>query len=462
MNDAAAFPAPASHAPLFTASQTVRMSMLALAFLLPALSWEEAAGGALLALLFIIFMLPQLGAGAAVAPQAHDIRLKVLLRAHEGERPVLILYASSLFLLTLIYRHRLEVVAAAWALISLGPPAATLAARVFHSRALPWNPRKTWAGSLGFVLSGVVGAFTLWRWLNPERSAGSTLLVAGLAALLAAAVESTPIGLSSDVTVPWVCGGFLFCVSFVERSAFDSNLPFLPRRLLLALAVNLAFALMALTSKAASRSGTALGFVLGVSVYLTWGWKSFLVLQAFFILGSAATRLGYARKAARGIAETGGGARGWRQALANVAPGAFFGILAILTLHERAFLIAFVAAFAEAAGDTVSSEIGQWLSPRAYLITSWRPGAAGEDGGLSAAGSLAGFAASALIAGVAFGLGLTSTGGAALALGAAVAGNLVDSLLGATLERLGLVTNGVVNFAGTSISGALALALALR
>jgi uncharacterized membrane protein len=45
---------------------------------------------------------------------------------------------------------------------------------------------------------------------------------------------------------------------------------------------------------------------------------------------------------------------------------------------------------------------------------------------------------------------------------AAFLGNLFDSLLGATIERRGLVTNGIVNFAGTSFSGALALVCAFR
>jgi uncharacterized membrane protein len=39
---------------------------------------------------------------------------------------------------------------------------------------------------------------------------------------------------------------------------------------------------------------------------------------------------------------------------------------------------------------------------------------------------------------------------------------LFDSLLGATVERRGLVTNSVVNFFGTSFAGALALILAMR
>jgi len=202
-------------------------------------------------------------------------------------------------------------------------------------------------------------------------------------------------------------------------------------------------------------------FLLGVVVYLGYGWKSFLILFTFFVLGSLATRVGYARKARRGIAEKRGGARSWREASANTLAGAFFSILAITTHQEAAFLVALVAAFAEAAGDTVSSEIGQWLSPRAYLITTFKPVPAGAEGGISAGGTTAGLLASALIAGVGYALGLCSLAGALIALAAGFAGNLLDSVLGATLEQHGLVSNGIVNFTGTSFAGGLALALML-
>jgi uncharacterized protein (TIGR00297 family) len=186
------------------------------------------------------------------------------------------------------------------------------------------------------------------------------------------------------------------------------------------------------------------------------------MMFTFFAIGSIATRLGYARKAARGVAEKRGGARSWREAVANTLAGAFFSLLIITTHHEGAFLIALVAAFAEAAGDTVSSEIGQWLSGRAYLITTFKPVPAGENGGVSLGGSIAGFLSSSLVVALALALGLCGKGGAGIALAAAVAGNVMDSLLGATIERRGLVSNGIVNFAGTSFAGMLALAIALR
>jgi uncharacterized protein (TIGR00297 family) len=183
---------------------------------------------------------------------------------------------------------------------------------------------------------------------------------------------------------------------------------------------------------------------------------------AFFLIGSVATRVGYARKAARGVAEKRGGARSWREALANSLAGAFFALLVITTHHEGAFLMALIAAFAEATGDTVSSEIGQWISERAYLITTFKPVVAGENGGVSVGGSIAGGLASALVVALGFGMGLCGRAGIIIALFAALAGNLLDSVLGATLERRGLITNGIVNFAGTSVAGAVALAIALH
>jgi uncharacterized protein (TIGR00297 family) len=298
--------------------------------------------------------------------------------------------------------------------------------------------------------------------VNPQLPNSTVLLVCAATALVGAAVESVPIRLDDNATVPLVCGGFMFCIFLMERSALHSNLPYLGRRVILAAAVNLLLALLALALKMVTRSGAVCGFLLGVAVYMGWGYKSFLLMLGFFVLGSLATRIGYAKKAGRGVAERRGGARSWREALANSLAGAFFALLVITTHHEAAFLLALVGAFAEAAGDTVSSEIGQWISNRAYLITTFRPVPAGENGAVSLGGTAAGVAASALIVSLAFALGLCGRGSAIVAMGAAVAGNLLDSVLGATLERRGLVTNGIVNFAATSFAGAVALAVALH
>lgn len=465
-------PTPSSRAAtgrtLLSTRKIVHMSMLIFAFLLPLLTWLQAAGCAVLALLFNLFILPRLQVDLSKQPAVAGADLPPSGDAGVQVRPYppgtwtgIVLYPVSVLLLILLYRNHLHIAAAAWAIMALGDGMASVVGESLCGPALPWNREKTWSGFAGFIVAGTLGAFALTRWVNPALSADKVVMVSLSAALVGALVESAPIHLDDNISVPLVSGAFLFCAYLVESAALASNLPYLGRRILLALVINAAFALLALALKTVSRSGAAVGFVLGTAVYLGYGYKSFLILLSFFLLGSMATRLGYAAKAARGIAERRKGARSWREALANTLAGAFFALLVITTHQEAAFLVALVAAFSEAAGDTVSSEIGQWLSPRAYLITTFRPVPAGENGGVSLAGSVAGLVASALVIGLGFGLGLCGKGGAAIALGAAIVGNLLDSVLGATLERRGLVTNGIVNFAGTTFAGGLALALCL-
>jgi uncharacterized protein (TIGR00297 family) len=440
-------------AAVFSTRKIVHMSMLIFAFLLPYLTWAQAAGCALLALLFNVVVLPRIGADLRKSPDSAP---------SEGVWTGIVIYPVSVLALILLYRHEMYIVGAVWAILALGDGTAGVVGSAIRGPVLPWNREKTWSGFLGFIVAATAGAYVLTRWVGPAIDPEIAFRICAATAMVGAIVESLPIRLDDNATVPLATGAFMFCLYFVERSALDSNMPFLGRRILVAAAVNLALAVLALSLKMVNRSGAVCGLLLGVAVYLGWGYKSFLLMFAFFAIGSVATRLGYARKAARGVAEKRGGARSWREAVANTLAGAFYSLLVITTHHEGAFLIALVATFAEAAGDTISSEIGQWIGGRAYLITTFKPVPVGENGGVSLGGSVAGILSSSFIVALALALGLCDRGGAGIALAAAVAGNVMDSVLGATIERRGMVTNGIVNFAGTSFAGMLALFLALR
>lgn len=319
--------------------------MLGLAFLLPLLTWIQAAGAAVLALLFNLFILPYLEVDlrerAEVAPgfsPASDSTLEsAALKGGATAEPAtntwtgIILYPISVLALILIYRHSMHVVAAVWGIMALGDSMAGVAGEALRGPVLPYNREKTWFGSCAFILAGTLGAYILIRWVAPSLPADKALVVSAATAAVGALVESLPIRLDDNVSVPIVCGGFMFCAYLVERSALDSNLPYLKLRIILAVAVNLVLAPLALGLKWVNSSGAAAGLILGVAVYMGYGYKSFSILLAFFLLGSMATRLGYAKKAARGIAERRGGARSWREALANSLAGAFFAILVIIT-----------------------------------------------------------------------------------------------------------------------------------
>ena len=441
--------------PLISTRKIVHISMLSFALLLPFLTWVEAAGAALVALVFNLFILPRL-----------ELDLGKRAAAAKGEaEPVqwtgIVAYPVSVLVLILLFGRRMEVVGAVWAIMALGDGFASVAGESLRGPAVPWNRGKTWSGFAAFIAAGTLGSFALARWIDPSLPELKVLLVCAATATVGAVVETLPIGLDDNISVPLVCGGFMYCALLMEWSALQSNLPYLGVRVLLAVAINAVFALAALALRMVNRSGAVMGFLMGAAIYMGYGYKTFLVLLSFFVIGSVATRLGYARKAARGVAEGRKGARSWREAMANTLAAAFFSILVITTHYEAAFLVAFIAALAEAAGDTISSEIGQWLSGRAYMITTFKPVPAGLDGGVSLVGTLAGMGASALIVAVGYSLGLCRPGTAVVAFIAAGAGNLADSYLGATVERRGLVGNAIVNFSCSSFAGGLALGILL-
>ena len=439
--------------PLISTRKTVHISMLLFALLLPFLTWVQAAGAALAALLFNLLILPRLGL---------DLGKRVVDATGES-RPIawtgIVAYPVSVLVLILLFGRRMEVVGAVWAIMALGDGFASIAGETLRGPTIPWNPGKTWSGFFGFIIAGTVGSFLLGRWVDPSFPSTKVLIICAATATVGAVVETLPIGLDDNISVPLVCGGFMYCALLMQWSAVGSNLPYLGVRVVLAVAINGVFALVALALRTVTRSGALMGFLMGFAIYMGYGYKSFLVLLTFFVIGSVATRLGYARKLARGVAESRLGARSWREATANTLAAAFFSILVITTHYEAAFLVALIAALAEAAGDTTSSEIGQWLSGRAYMITTFKPVPAGKDGGISLVGTLAGMGASAAIVAVSYALGLCRPGTAIVAFIAAGAGNLFDSYLGATIERRGLIRNGIVNFIGTSFAGGLALGL---
>jgi uncharacterized protein (TIGR00297 family) len=107
-----------------------------------------------------------------------------------------------------------------------------------------------------------------------------------------------------------------------------------------------------------------------------------------------------------------------------------------------------IAALAEATADTVSSEVGQAIGGRTWMVTTLRPVAAGEDGGVSVAGTLSGILAAAIVV-AAGSLHHALWPEKVLVLFAACSGLMFDSLLGATAERRGWMGNDLVNFSST-------------
>jgi uncharacterized protein (TIGR00297 family) len=225
------------------------------------------------------------------------------------------------------------------------------------------------------------------------------------------------------------------------------------------LAITAGFAFLARSLHAVDTRGALAGVAVTLVLFLTAGPGAFAAVAAVFVLAFLTTRLGYRHKQFLGTAERRSG-RTASQVVANLGMAALCGALSLLVGPPKLWLLALAAALAEAAADTVSSEYGQASGDTAYLITTWELVPAGTDGGISLAGSLAGIAAAVLLALVCAAAGLVSRRSLVVPAAAGILGMLVDSYLGAWLERSRRLNNDQVNFVSTIVAAALAIAFA--
>lgn len=238
------------------------------------------------------------------------------------------------------------------------------------------------------------------------------------------------------------------------------GLPWIAYRLAFILVVITAFALIALWMRAVTKGGALAGWFCAFALIVGDGFPLFFCLVTTFVLVALATGHRAMLKAERGLAESRHG-RDAAQVLSNVGVAAACAVMDGFWGPERIWGVAAVAALAEAAADTVSSEIGQATAARPRLITSFQQVPAGTDGAVSWSGSLTGAAAGSLVSLVGYASGLISLEAAGVAAAAGVAGMLFDSLLGATLQRRGRLGNNLVNLLSTGFAALLAMAVAM-
>ncbi len=211
-------------------------------------------------------------------------------------------------------------------------------------------------------------------------------------------------------------------------------------RLLFGFAIAIAVAMLAFRVRALSASGAVAAVFVGGSMVASGGWWAGVVLITFFATSSALSS--YASTRSLIGEQVRAKRRDAVQVLANGGIPAVCAVASAFAAESGPWLVAMMSAIAGAAADTWATELGRFSRSWPRLITSWKAVAPGTSGAMSRYGTLASLAGSLLIALVAasgsqarwIDPGIPAWTLAWIVALAGMAGSILDSLLGATVQ----------------------------
>jgi uncharacterized protein (TIGR00297 family) len=199
---------------------------------------------------------------------------------------------------------------------------------------------------------------------------------------------------------------------------------------------------LAYRRRSLTRGGWIGAIISGTATFGFGGWSWGLTLIVFFLSSSALSHFRQAKKQLLASEKfEKGSQRDLFQTLANGGPAALLALLYGLGSQSPALLAIFAGIMATVTADTWATELGVLSPDPPRLITTWRVVEPGTSGGITTHGTLAAFGGAALIATTMTLLVALERGGWSLwllptALLGGIAGSMVDSLLGATVQAI--------------------------
>ena len=229
-----------------------------------------------------------------------------------------------------------------------------------------------------------------------------------------------------------------------------------------AVIVGFTFGYFAFRAKTADLSGLFSAALVGIILLVfaaPQGPQWFMIMLAFFILGSSATKYKFEYKKRIGVEQGKSGARGYRNVFANgivaAAAAVLFGVF-----QQPLFVVMYVGCVATAAADTLASEIGVTGGiPR--LITTFRKVPIGTNGGITLTGETVALLGGFVVSVVAMLLNVITPQMMVICTLTGFVGTNIDSVIGATLENKGFLGNAGTNLLATLGGGIFAVGLYL-
>lgn len=206
----------------------------------------------------------------------------------------------------------------------------------------------------------------------------------------------------------------------------------------------LLFTIFSYKKKLLNLNGIIFADIVGLMVFFIGNIQSFLALTIFYVVAEAATRIVHNKEE-----------KHEQRTSSNIIGNAGAALIALILGQG----IAFFGAIAAALADTISSEIGLLSKNKPVLITTLKNVEKGTNGGVTLLGLFSGLLAAAIIGIVYYLTVQSSLTVAIIIMTAGFIGNLIDSILGATLERKGILNNTQVNFLASSSGAIIAFVL---
>ncbi|VVB55679.1 Uncharacterised protein [uncultured archaeon] len=304
--------------------------------------------------------------------------------------------------------------------------------------------------SIIFLISGSVFALFIGGWISGFTlyvPVGMLIFLSVIGALTGALLESMTKD-EDNIVIPF---GSAMVMWLFYMFGYNVDTIYLMKVLVFSFVLGYLSYRAHVADVSAMLSATLLGVVIIISSDVKW----FFMLLAFFLLGSMFTRYKYNFKLTRGIAEGKGGVRGYKNVFSNSLAGLTLAIAyGIFPWHGQVLLAAYMGSVATACGDTLASEIGETYKGEPRMITTFKKAKPGTDGAVSILGEGAAFFGALVIALLAFILVPINLSLVFIVTAGGFIGTNIDSLLGATLQQKGYLTNNGVNLVAT-ISGAI-------
>jgi uncharacterized protein (TIGR00297 family) len=340
---------------------------------------------------------------------------------------------SFLICVLLFWNVNKYIISLSFLIFSIGDAVAALAGNASTNKYLTQITKepKTFNGTIAFILISyillLIVKLTFWSKLNfIDYDWLSFSFLALIFSLLGGISEAISTKGTDNLILPIILSSatMMFFVNGIEIQSF-----------LLAFFLALLISLISFKMKFLDLGGSAVTFLLALFIFGIGGWKWTIPILTFFILSSLLSKVAerLSKKDVGSIFEK-GSRRDYKQVLANGGVPLLITVLSKLLPLQIDWYLIYVLSVAISTADTWSTEFGTLFAKDVYLITNFKKVIPGISGGISLIGTFGGILGSIfIILSTGFFIKLNLQIFISI-ISFALIGNLVDSLMGATIQ----------------------------